>query len=1037
MSSGLAQPWTPRSIAQKLYRDPTVYESINDSIVDKVNRVSQYLKNIGYRLQGALNDGNCFFHAFSMSNQALEAGYTIKKLREELASCFEGSTAEDIGNERRYVTVDEGHKLAQKLGIPMRVVSVESQDGQTGIADFLYPAANESPMQWDSKPESELPELYTFIVDLGGHFVSACEEPVTIPREFYEDAYEAYTFRSGPFTLKPEYFQNGGLAIPLTVLMGNRTKSDKHRMSMEMCKQIASVPGVLIKAKKNSGLSSYDTQCINTFALNKVVESFQSEICELERQIKQAHQNGSAADDLQEKLAELNLKMKSFAEHAHASRAKERKLNLEWEKQLNGYYKLCSLINALKAAPNGVWWDGVFKQYNLLTKLNPTKIDPHLPFLTTLSRFIELDSLVDLFKEAKSCDRYLAYATTVWYLSANLKMREKGGFSFGPSLLYFPEHVLKALCEAYPDDLIAKAMLQSVRNNQKIFTRRWEEIDASLTEAFCSLLNLDIQPCLAELAKSKQYLVGANNIDRYLAFAFALKGNPKRANEFVKRSKTLAKLYRDGRWTNSSETMYKLDRMLQQIGPKDSPKIESSECKEEDDPFIRAFIDLVSADAENEHVHLKIFLDQAFENLKNSHDDLHLIYFAMRWIISKIPSNPYNDERFSNDFIKNLGNLGSLSAKIAYSFREVDPWLLERFENVELEEGLCRINVKFGGIDFVRVRDVQTEHPFIDFNGLKLTSKSIQSVSTELTKQVWHLIISFLKVSVLRKAVAEQPNFNFLPTSAAIFKTLLLAGIPYSQKMRGTSEPRFMLMEKYLKAYKEKNPYPVHQDAIALAEFGIFSAKPTECNVSIQQIERTEIEVLLAQMKPLLSQIKINCLQERLELCARDAILVQKRFSSRYANKSIDIPSDSKGVYQTIEVFQSKWGWQEGEPFEAWKERLDNQMSSGVLALQHYQLNRQFQLSEQSPDEEGVVSFGVATRKNFQLCKDLLVFWRKFIDYTTGKNQVIAEGGDDDNLSGDNFPNQTHVSFNEWQKVILLNKPQSFPGYSQLTEKMK
>lgn len=180
--------WHESNVASNLWKDP--YAIIDKEIVKKVNLISSYLKEFGFELEGAPADGDSFFNSFlnsywtvhSIHSKKLdETKNRIAFLREQVSLQYKNipsnnlndcqiQRAEAIRKEGEWVLSSEGRLLAKALGIPIRILTV---NGDT-INDILtFTEKNNKDQEWKTIPDIKKPYEYVFIVDLGGHYISA------------------------------------------------------------------------------------------------------------------------------------------------------------------------------------------------------------------------------------------------------------------------------------------------------------------------------------------------------------------------------------------------------------------------------------------------------------------------------------------------------------------------------------------------------------------------------------------------------------------------------------------------------------------------------------------------------------------------------------------------------------------------------------------------------------------------------------------------------------------------------------------------
>lgn len=175
------------TIAERLWKNPTAL--ITKEMVEKVNKVTIYLKEQGFELCGVPADGDCFLHAFLGSYQTLnkkiplidEQMEKVKYLREWIASKFlekhpkNSKRAQEIKRKQVWINSNEGDLLASIFtDIPIRIVTVEIGKEGDGISDMVTRRGSQGleRAEWKKFQDNDYQE-HIFIVDLGGHFLYA------------------------------------------------------------------------------------------------------------------------------------------------------------------------------------------------------------------------------------------------------------------------------------------------------------------------------------------------------------------------------------------------------------------------------------------------------------------------------------------------------------------------------------------------------------------------------------------------------------------------------------------------------------------------------------------------------------------------------------------------------------------------------------------------------------------------------------------------------------------------------------------------
>jgi hypothetical protein len=186
---------TDRDIAEYLWLDSRAI--ISSDMVAKVNTSFIYLHKLGFQLNGIKADGNCFCNAFLKSYATLSrrsplldaSPNKISFLRDTIGAKMElkgnGDRAKEIRRDGGWLAAfDEGDLLAKAFSIPIRIITVNKDADGCGLSDALTFPDKECPTQdWETLQESEKPEEYVLIVDLGGHFIYADHQLSSLSRK--------------------------------------------------------------------------------------------------------------------------------------------------------------------------------------------------------------------------------------------------------------------------------------------------------------------------------------------------------------------------------------------------------------------------------------------------------------------------------------------------------------------------------------------------------------------------------------------------------------------------------------------------------------------------------------------------------------------------------------------------------------------------------------------------------------------------------------------------------------------------------------
>ncbi|MBP7074871.1 MAG: hypothetical protein KBA81_05745, partial [Rhabdochlamydiaceae bacterium] len=201
----VVQKWDKNSIAEHLWKDPGA--PIEDEIVNKVNIAKTYVEGFGHVLQGVEADGDCFFSAFLESYRMLSRQIPILNDQEDKVTYLRSLVAEhinqtnlnrslEIRKKGQWISSGEGEFLAKALSIHIRIITVNLDQDGSGLDDvIIFPDVQKPSKQWGSLTETEKPDEYIFIVDLGGHFiwaknpnqVSSFSTPLLIQRDLQSD----------------------------------------------------------------------------------------------------------------------------------------------------------------------------------------------------------------------------------------------------------------------------------------------------------------------------------------------------------------------------------------------------------------------------------------------------------------------------------------------------------------------------------------------------------------------------------------------------------------------------------------------------------------------------------------------------------------------------------------------------------------------------------------------------------------------------------------------------------------------------------
>jgi hypothetical protein len=188
--------WNASTVAARLWKNSGA--PITKEMVEKVNKVSIYLKEQGFELCGVSADGDCFLHAFLGSYQTLnkkiplidEQIDKIKYLREWISRKFlekhrdNPKRAQKLAQKEAWMNSDEGDLLTSAFtDIPIRIVTVKTGKGGAGISDMVTSVGSQGLERIDWRSfQFDAYQNFIFIVDLGGHFLYAKKTSRTFDR---------------------------------------------------------------------------------------------------------------------------------------------------------------------------------------------------------------------------------------------------------------------------------------------------------------------------------------------------------------------------------------------------------------------------------------------------------------------------------------------------------------------------------------------------------------------------------------------------------------------------------------------------------------------------------------------------------------------------------------------------------------------------------------------------------------------------------------------------------------------------------------
>lgn len=181
--------WDTSTVAEHICKNSSTI--IAEEQVNNVKVASTYLEKCGYQIKGVASDDNCFFNALIASYNTIPGRVhlpnipkMIVNLREETAKKYESlirqgkinsklaNRVEEIKRDREWVNSEEGELLAERLNIPIRIVTANTGNPDADVEDkVIFP--NMEAQWWDQLTSIQQPDKFVFIVDLGGHFVWA------------------------------------------------------------------------------------------------------------------------------------------------------------------------------------------------------------------------------------------------------------------------------------------------------------------------------------------------------------------------------------------------------------------------------------------------------------------------------------------------------------------------------------------------------------------------------------------------------------------------------------------------------------------------------------------------------------------------------------------------------------------------------------------------------------------------------------------------------------------------------------------------
>ena len=226
-----------------------------------------------------------------------------------------------------------------------------------------------------------------------------------------------------------------------------------------------------------------------------------------------------------------------------------------------------------------------------------------------------------------------------------------------------------------------------------------------------------------------------------------------------------------------------------------------------------------------------------------------------------------------------------LTAEICYQ-GDVNPWIQSKFKRIESGKELKH------EIEFFANETPSVIAPFFQFSpALRLVKRSINSLATCVTKQLFDLLEDLLKSAVLAEGMRVAIPIE-APSDSTQFKDLLLSRLMLDELI-----PKFFLAANQLRAFLrcEKPPFALDKPFLDWAKFCAFSEEapsffencPMDSEILARYYPSTFNQEILDSFIALQKKICPTLTSDKTaRLAARDAILAGENLIPQIAGYS-------------------------------------------------------------------------------------------------------------------------------------------------------
>jgi hypothetical protein len=825
-----------------------------------------------------------------------------------------------------------------------------------------------------------------------------------------QDTNPSGTFAAPPFILNTEkearhfraQLRRGFVDLKFT------SQEEFARLHAQMGKELPTDPAILLALQEQLPLPDYVKIKPQTQSLKRLAEEAQQAATQAAASAAKAEQTAYQTEDIRERLRarskakqlskeaeQLANRAKKFMIRAKKSEAEEKKLNKDWNTTLQTYYK-----GFLKIDPTPEKIENLWIEFYVLREMQPESILPFLPWITLISFRLENETLTEMITEAKKCDPYLTYGLIFTYCCQFLRD------PFLKKLIGC--RLLKILVNLYPKDLILNPLITAFKTqSEEIPGTVLNKVVEELETAMGLLVKNEVKQAILNLSHGQFLLRGFSHIHRYLAFAWALNGDFKKAMHLEKRASKLPSWGTRGLipLTEPLGTTGMLFKMANIVFPGGKSISEITHTPS----LVERFILLTEKPQEISNSLACAFIEDATAALRIRDGDLPLIYLALQWITSHLV---LSDKGF--DHYKSLWHsLESLMVVAGGIVVIPNDWFSDVFHKQTEGESywfLVRPSISFGSNP-----DPLPAVKFLNCWPLELTPESINAWALRVTQQAYNLFTGILCCG-LSYQIAEHENDQLvLADNPTVFLRLLQFSFT-SALCKNEREYRLSLQAiSHLEAYLQSRPYLIEQAILEWATFCVYSQNVCQDQTSpLQQAVRTAYYP---------DSFSLQYAQKLDPLALRDTLLAAGRLKERSNLNKLTLSKDS--LYAVFQDAQTLFGWRSEETFEMWGERLKRKVNSGLFAPGHLLDNPSSEIPIELPHGAGPV---------IPILRCILEFWVEFHQKTTEKNTYIADGGDED--EAENKGKAWHaIDLALWRSIIRTNTPTKYPNYKNLSKK--